>query len=271
MSFIEEELTKFQQWLVSNYIAIFESLIFGALLYIIYRGFSRQLTKMEKNGYLDETASSLIIRFLRYGAILAIVTFSLNQFGIQVDTLFGFLVLASSTVIGFAAMNTLGNAIAGLILMFSRPFKIGDRLSIDGQFMDVVDIDLIFTRMKTPDNIQVSIPNQKLIQTDIMDYGKDRVIRRRHTITAGYSDSHDKVEEVLLEAVKENTDILTDPAPFVWVTEFQSYAVEYTLFVHVNNSRRILEIDSAVRKAIMIQCEKYDIDLSTPSLIRNVQ
>lgn len=271
MSFIEGELVKFQLWLADNYIAIIESILFGVMIYVIFKGLSRQLTKMQKDGYVDETALSLINRFLRWGAILSVIAFSFNQFGIKVDTLLGFLVLASGTVIGFAAMNTLGNAIAGIILMFSRPFKIGDRLSLDGEFMDVVDIDLIFTRMRTPDNVHISIPNQKLIQTDIVDYGKERIIRRRHKITASYSDPQEKVEKALIEAANSVSGILEDPSPFVLVTDFQNFAVEYTLFVFINDSKRILLLDAAVRKAVMIQCEKYNIDLSTPSLIRNVE
>ena len=269
MSFLETELSKLYQWLSINYALIIESIIFSGVIYVFYKGFSRQVNNMKK--YVDETAISLINRFLRWGAIFIVISFSFNQLGIKVDNIVGFLVLASGTVFGFAAMNTLGNAIAGLILMFSKPFKIGDRLSLDGQFMDVVDIDLIFTRLKTPDNVYVSIPNQKLLQTNILDYGKDRVIRRRHTITASYGDSQEIVEKALLEAAEKISDVLVNPAPFVLVTDLQDFAVEHTLFVFVKESNRILEIDSAVRKAILIQCESHNIDLSTPSLIRKVE
>ncbi len=123
-------------------------------------------------------------------------------------------------------MNTLGNAIAGLIIMFSRPFRIGDRLYLDGQFMDVEDIDLIFTRMTTPDNVNVAIPNQKLLQTEIVDYGKEKVVRRSHAIKAGYSDSHETVETALLEAADKVEELSDAPEPYVWITEFQKYAVE---------------------------------------------
>ena len=101
-------------------------------------------------------------------------------------------------------------------------------------------------------------------------YGKERIIRRRHTISASYSDSHEIVERALLEAIESIKEVLREPVPYVWVTDLQNFAVEYTLFAYVNESSRILEIDSAVRKAILIHCEKYGIDLSSPNLIRNV-
>ncbi len=155
--------------------------------------------------------------------------------------------------------------------MISRPFKIGDRVFFDGKFADVEEIDLIYTRMKTTDNVIISIPNQKLIQTEIEDYGKGRIVRRRHAVTAGYEEPPEKIEEALLEAAGSVKGVLSDPNPFVWITEFQNYAVEYTLFVFIRNLKRILEIDSAVRKSIFEVCEREGIDISTPSLIRSLK
>ncbi|NIO38168.1 mechanosensitive ion channel, partial [Candidatus Bathyarchaeota archaeon] len=66
-------------------------------------------------------------------------------------------------IIGFAAINTIGNAIAGLIVMTSRPFEVGDRIFFEGQFADIVSIDLIYTKMVTLDNVLISVPNQELL------------------------------------------------------------------------------------------------------------
>ena len=270
MSSIEDALVDMQLWIANNYVSIIESIVFGIIIYFMYKGIINQLKKAQNDKYLDDTTLSILTRFLRWGAIFLVFSFSLNQLGIKIDNIVGFLFLASGTVIGFAAMNTLGNAIAGLILMFSKPFKIGDRLRIDDEFVDVVDIDLIFTRMKTPDNVHVSIPNQKLIQTDILDYGRERVIRRRHELSIGYSEAYEKVEQVLLESLENISGLLSDPSPFVLVTDLKDYAVEYTLFVFINEPNRIIEIDSEVRKAVLIHCEKKGLDLSTPSLIRTL-
>lgn len=83
------------------------------------------------------------------------------QFGIDIGVIVGFLALPEGTILGFAAMNTIGNAIAGIVAMISRPFKIGDRICFNGIFADAIAIDLIYTRMKTLDNVLVSIPNQE--------------------------------------------------------------------------------------------------------------
>lgn len=270
MSQFDNLLTIFP-WLYDNVDNFVISTIFLALAYVFYRFSSGQIGRLMVQGRLDETGASLLRRLFRWGSILAVLAFTFSQLGIHIDLLAGLLVLAGGTVLGFAAMNTLGNAIAGFILMISRPFRIGDRLYFEGQFMDVEDIDLIFTRMRTPDNVNIAVPNQKLLQTDVVDFGKERVIRRRHEITAGYSDPRETVEAALLEAARTVEELLDDPKPYVWITEFQSYAIEYTLFVFINEPRRVQEIDAKVRKEIMKACDKYEIDLSTPTLIRTLK
>lgn len=269
MNWLENLLNSFP-WLYRNGYNLLYSLLFTVLVYVFYRLFSRQIDRLHNDSRIDDTVAFLLRRLFKWSSSLIVLAFAFNQFGIKIDLIAGLLVLAGGTVIGFAAMNTIGNAIAGLIIMFSRPFKIGDRLYLEGQFMDVEDIDLIFTRMRTPDNVNVAIPNQKLLQTDIMDYGKERVVRRRHAITAGYGDSREMVETALLEAASRVEELSRDTKPYVWITEFQNYAVEYTLFIFIDDSRRIQEIDAKVRREILMACEKHGIDISTPTLIKNV-
>jgi small-conductance mechanosensitive channel len=258
-------------WLNTNIYNLIYSFVAVVIVYVFYIFLVRQIGRLKSDGRIDETVAFIVSRLLRWGSILLVLAFAITQFGIHIDLVAGLLVLAGGTVIGFAAMNTLGNAIAGFILMLSRPFRIGDRISFDGRFADVEAIDLIFTKIRTTDNVTISIPNQKLLQTEIEDYGKDRVVRRRHAVTAGYDEPPERVEAALLEAAGGVEGILKDPRPYVWITEFQSFAIEYTLFVFINDLKSILRIDSDVRRAVFDSCQRHGIDLSTPSMIRSVK
>jgi len=258
-------------WLNTNFYNLIYSFVAVVVVYVFYSLSVRQIRRLKSDGRIDETAAFIVLKLLRWGSILLVLAFAITQLGIHIDLVAGLLVLAGGTVIGFAAMNTLGNAIAGFILMVSRPFRIGDRISFDGRFADVEAIDLIFTKIRTTDNVTISIPNQKLLQTEIEDYGKDRVVRRRHAVTAGYDEPPERVEAALLEAAGGVEGILKDPRPYVWITEFQSFAIEYTLFVFINDLKSILRIDSDVRRAVFDSCQRHGIDLSTPSMIRSVK
>ena len=202
---------------------------------------------------------------------LAILTVVFAQFGIEIGVIAGLLALAGGTIIGFAAMNTIGNAIAGIIVMTSRPFKIGDRIFFNGQFADIEAIDLIYTRMRTLDNVLVSVPNQELLKSEIDNYGKKRVVRRCCSITGGYGLTAEQVEKALMEAASKVEDVLKNPKPYVWMTNFGEFAVEYTLYVFINQIKRLPEIDSNLKKTVLETVKRYGIDISTPRLIQRVE
>jgi len=271
MSVVEDFTGSAVQWLTQNTGNILYSAAAALVLYVFYRFSKRQIDRLGREGVFDETASFVLKRVFQWGSSIALVAFVIAQFGIKIDLVAGLLVLAGGTVIGFAAMNTLGNAIAGLIIMTSRPFRIGDRILLDGQFADVEEINLIYTRMVTADNVSVSIPNQKLLQTEIENYGKDSLVRRRFSVTAGYEEDPVRVKQALLEAAGDLEGVLASPEPHVWMTDFQSYAVEYTLYVYIKDARNILRIDASVRAAIFESCRRNGIDLITPTIIRSVE
>ena len=270
MSVIEEFTLSTLQWLTSNTANIIYSAAAAAVLYAFYRFSRRQLERLEAKSLLDETASFVLKRLFQWSSTLALIAFVIAQFGIKIDLIAGLLVLAGGTVIGFAAMNTLGNAIAGLIIMTSRPFRIGDRLNWKGRYVDVKEINLIYTKMTTPDNTTINVPNQTLLQTEIENYGKDTPIRRRYAVTAGHGDDPETVRRALLEAADSLPELLPDPQPYVWTTDLQDYAVEYTLYAYIDDPKKIQAIDAAARASILESCRRHGIDISTPTLIRGV-
>lgn len=252
-----------------------EKIVFSAIaaiiVFVAYKLLTRQITRLKEKGKLEENVAFTLKRIFQWVAGLVILAVVFAQFGIEIGIIAGLLALAGGTIIGFASMNTLGNAIAGIIVMTSRPFKIGDRIFFNGQFADIEAIDLIYTRMRTLDNVLVSVPNQELLKSEIDNYGKKRIVRRKCSITAGYELNAEQVETALLEAANKVEAVLKDPKPYVWMTKFGDYAVEYTLYVFINEIRRLPEIDANLRKTVLETCKSHKIDISTPRLLRSVQ
>jgi len=260
-------------WISSNSGKIVFSAVAIIVVVVIYRLLSRQIKRWKEQQKLEENVAFTLKRIFQWVAILAIVIIVFSMFGIDFGIVGGLLALAGGTIIGFAAMNTLGNAIAGIIVMTSRPFKIGDRIFFNGQFADVIAIDLIYTRMKTLDNVLVSVPNQELLKSEIDNYGKKSVVRRSCSITAGYELASELVESALQEAagklIKEEI-ILREPKPYVWITNFGDYAVEYTLYVYINKIKLLPKIDAILKRTVLETSKQYGIDISTPRLIQRV-
>jgi small-conductance mechanosensitive channel len=236
----------------------------------VYKLLTRQITRLKDQQKLEENIAFTLRRIFRWIAGLVVIVVIIAQFGIEVGVIAGLLALAGGTIMGFAAMNTIGNAIADIIVMTSRPFQIGDRIYLNGQFADVVAVDLIYTRMRTLANVLVSVPNQELLKSGIDNYGKKTNVRRSCAITAGYELDPKNVETALLEAASKVEGVLKDPKPYVWITEFGAFAVEYTLYVFVNQIKRLRKIDADLKRTVLETCKLHEIDISTPQLLRRV-
>jgi small-conductance mechanosensitive channel len=263
-------LSDFFEWFSLNQDRIVFSVIGIIVIFVVYKLLTRQITKLKEQRKLEENVAFTLNRAFQWVAGLAILAVLFAQFGIEIGIIAGLLALAGGTIIGFAAMNTIGNAIAGIIVMTSRPFRIGDRIFFNGQFADIVAIDLIYTRMRTLDNVLVSVPNQELLRSEIDNYGKKTVIRRSCSITAGYELTAEQVETALLEAASKVENVLKAPEPYVWMTKFGDYAVEYTLYIFINRIRQLPEIDANLKKTVLETCKRHKIDISTPRLIQRV-
>ena len=270
MSVLSDFLDFLFEWLSFYWRQIAFSAIAVVIVYVAYKLLIRQITKFREQRRLEESVAFSLTRILQWIAGVLVIAIIFAQFGIEIGIVAGLLALAGGTIVGFAAMNTLGNAISGIILMTSRPFKIGDRIFFNGQFADVVSVDLIYTRMRTLDNVLVSVPNQELLKSQIDNYEKRRRVRRSCSITAGYELDPKQVETALLEAASQVEGILKDPKPYVWMTAFKDFAVEYTLYFFTNEIKRLREIDAKLRMTVLEACTRHKIDISTPQLLRSV-
>jgi small-conductance mechanosensitive channel len=270
MSAMGDFLSSSYEWISSNLGRIVFSAVAVVAVFIVYKLITRQITKWKRQQKLEENIAFTLKRILQWFAALVVLAVAVAQFNIEIGIVAGFLALAGGTILGFAAMNTIGNAIAGIIVMTSRPFQIGDRIFFNGQFADVVAIDLIYTRMKTLDNVLISIPNQELLKSEIDNYGKKTVVRRHVSITVGYESNSKQIEEALLEAASGVEGVLDDPKPYVWITNFQNFAVEHTLYVFINRTRDLPQIEAELKRTVLETCKRHGIDLTTPSLIRSM-
>jgi len=260
-------------WVLSNLDKILFSVIVAIVGYLLYRFIAREITALKNRKRLEEHLAYTLNRIVKWVIIIVVLSAILAVFGVTPGVLAasGLLTLLGGTILGFAAINTIGNAIAGLIVMISRPFRVGDRIFFNGQFADVVAIELIYTKMLTLDNVLVSVPNQELLKAEIDNFGKKKVVRRHVTVTPGFEYDSRDVEKALLEAAGKVPRVLKEPKPYVWITKFQNYAVEYTLYAFINDIKGLPEIDAELHRTVLETCKRNKIDISTPLLLRQIQ
>ncbi len=259
------------EWVLSNIDNVLFSIVAVIVGYVLYKVIAREIARLKEQKRLEEHLAYTVNRVIKWVVVLVVLSAILASFGVTLGVISGLLTVLGGTIIGFAAINTIGNAIAGLIVMTSRPFRVGDRIFFKDQFADVIAIELIYTKMLTLDNVLVSVPNQEMLTTEIENFGKKKVIRRHVTVTPGYEYDSQEVEKALLEAADKVPRILKEPKPYVRITEFRDYAVEYTLYVFINEIKIMREIDAELYRTVLEACKRHKIDISTPLLLRQIQ
>jgi small conductance mechanosensitive channel len=250
-----------------NIILIALAIIIGWVIYAIFKNQIKRLQKQEK---LEEQTARNLKRIVKIIIILIIISMILIQFVEAIGLITSLFTLVGGTILGFAAISTFGNAIAGIIIMTSRPFIVGDYINHNDKIARVHEIKLIFTTLIDNDRIKISIPNQKLLSEETENLGRKEPIRRKVKITADYSEDHKKVENALLEAANSIPEVLKEPAPFVAISDFQNFALEYTLFFFIRDINSIMTIEANLRLSVLISVKKNGIDISTPSIVKKI-
>ncbi len=169
---------------------------------------------------LDAGARQAIGTITRYLVLIIGFLIILQTVGINLTTL-NVLAGAIGVGIGFGLQNIANNFISGLIILFERPIKIGDRIEVGQVVGDVIEIGARSTKVLTNDNITIIIPNSKFITENVVNwkYNDDKV-RFRIPVSVAYGSDVRLVEKLLLEVARENPDVLADPAPVVRLLEF---------------------------------------------------
>jgi small-conductance mechanosensitive channel len=178
--------------------------------------------------------------------------------------------VAIGTIIGFSSRNTISNAIAGILLLSSRPFSIGDRIHTteENQLIgDVMEIALLYTKIKTIRNELVVIPNQILLQRQIINYSGLEYLAASVKISLTYDIDRVKAEFLLIEAAKNTNGISIDKeVPFVLITELNTLGVVYELRAFTNKTNEFLKIQSDLRKNIFDIFYENKINMTVPNI-----
>jgi small-conductance mechanosensitive channel len=257
-------------WFNENIVPLLISILTVIIAYLIYFFLKKQISRLERKETIDKTNARNILSLLKITVSIVVITLLSIQFSETFSLYAGVFTVAAGTVIGFAAMNTLGNVISGLIIMVSKPFKVGDRIMYRNRLADVIDIKLVYTVLKDIEGVNISVPNLQLLKEEIQNYGQDRILRRDIKISVGYDVDPRLVEKALFDASAKFTNILKFPEPRVDVYDYFDYAIHYRLIVFINNSKIIPKFDFDLRKAVYYSCKDFKIDLATPSLIKSV-
>ena len=167
----------------------------------------------------------------------------------------------------FGSSSAITNIIAGLVITYMRPFKIGDRIKIGEITGDVLEKTLLVTRIKTIKNEIITIPNSSVLSgntTNYSSYAKENGLIIYTTVTIGYDVPWKNMHQALIEAALRTELILKKPAPFVLQTSLEDFYVSYQINAYTKEASKQALIYSNLHQNIQDVCNERGIEIMSP-------
>ncbi len=205
-----------------------------------------------------------IIRFLLYAFMIAMIYPYLpgSDSGVfqGISVFVGLIIsLGSSTVIG--------NIIAGLVITYMRPFKLGDRIQLNETTGNVIEKTPFVTRLRTPKNEVVTIPNSFIMSSHTTNYSasaRQYGLIIHSTVTIGYDVPWRQVHQLLINAARQTTGVLPEPKPFVLETELSDYYPCYQINAYIKDADKLGDIYSDLHQNIQDVFNEAGVEIMSP-------
>lgn len=227
------------RWCLNTGIRIIISLVILIVSFRLITVISRRIeNRLKKNDKLDKT----IVRVLSYSGKLAariiVVICLVGYLGIDTSGLTA-LVTSLGVCVGLAVNGALSNLAGGILIIFTRPFKVDDYIEVEGTDSvsgTVEDIRIVTTKLRTPDNKVIYVPNGVLSNSNIINYSEKETRRVDFDFTVDYNTDFEKAKALIAAICSSHSLVLPDPAPFIRVSEHGERGVKITTRVWVKSS-----------------------------------
>jgi small conductance mechanosensitive channel len=209
---------------------------------------------------LDPPVRMLLVRIVKIVVLLFTAVIALEALGIPIAPLIAGIGVAG-VGIGLALQGVLSNVMAGLSIIFTKPFKVGEHISLLGVRGDVVTIDIFTTVLLHPDRSRIVIPNRKIVGEILHNFG---AIRQIHiTVGVAYATNLNEAQACAREIVSRHPQVLKDPAPFVGISALGDSAItiEVAPWVAVQDFGTV---QAELHQAIVEQFRAHKIEIPFP-------
>ncbi|KQC28811.1 mechanosensitive ion channel family protein [Flagellimonas eckloniae] len=182
---------------------------------------------MSKSKY-DESLQRFLLNLVSWALKIFLIIIVISRLGVDVTT-FAAVIAAAGLAIGLALQGSLSNFAGGVLLMIFKPYKIGDLVEAQGVLGVVKEIEIFTTKLVSPENKLLIVPNGAMANGNITNYTAEGKIRVDTVIGVAYEEDIKQVKEVLMEVLTSNPKVLQEPAPSVNVLELADSSVNFAV------------------------------------------
>ena len=216
----------------------------------------KKFLKSKRFERVDRTAMSFISNFIKIALYIVLIIIIVSIMGVPMASVITVFATAGAAI-ALAVQGSLSNLMGGIMLLIFRPISVGEYVTISGNSGTVQEVGIFYTRIKTPDNVNISIPNGTMTSSVITNYSREELRRADIAVDVAYGSDIALVKETILNVIEANEKALKEPAaPFIRVTAMTDSSLQFTVRVWCKASDLLAfksdfyeEIDAAFCKA----------------------
>ncbi len=241
-------------------------LVIGILAIKFIKWFMKRLMNRTNS---DPTLIRFAMNITTWGLRIFLIVMVIGALGIETSAFVAALG-ALGLAIGLSLQGSLSNFAGGVLIIVFKPFHIGDFIESQGEGGTVTDIQILYTRLLTPTNQVVYIPNGSLSNGTIKNYSKEPIRKADLTIGVGYGSDIKQVKSVLARVIEMDENILKEPAPVIRVRELADSSVNFQVFAWATNET-FWQMLSDFKENAKIELDKEGIEIPFPQRDLNVK
>lgn len=191
-------------------------------------------SKFIERSNIENTAGSFLISLIRVVLYILVAIIALSMLNVPMTSIVT-VIGTAGLAIGLALQNSLSNLAGGFIILFSKPFKSGDLIEIDNSLGTVNSIGILYTKIITPDNKSIFIPNGKITDAKIINYSEISTRRVDLSFDISYDNDFEKAKNIIKKVIESDSLILREPEPLVRMNAQKESSLGICVQVWTNN------------------------------------
>lgn len=261
---LEEMLSNLLRWIATGGVKLIVGLIILLIGWKVINKVVKVMNSFMRKKNVDLTLSSFLDSFVSIILKIILVISIIEYVGGQATSLAAILGSAG-LAIGLALQGSLSNFAGGVIILFLRPFKVGDYIDGAGQSGTVEKIGIFYTYLLTPDNKQILIPNGNLSNGTVMNYSAKDTRRVDLTFSVGYEQDILRVKKVLEEIVATEPLVLKQPEHFIALSQHGDSTINFAVRVWCNTAD-YWTIYFNLLERVKVKFDEEDISIPFPQM-----
>ena len=233
---------------------------------VLYLAREVEAGRLKFNGFYPDWAMPTfhIIRFLLYAFMIAMIYPYLP--GASSGVFQGISVFVG-LIVSLGSSTVIGNIIAGLVITYMRPFKMGDRIKLNDTIGNIIEKTPLVTRIRTPKNEVVTVPNSFIMSSHTVNYStsaREYGLIIHTEVSIGYDVPWRRVNPLLIEAALNTPGVVDDPRPFVLETSLSDWYPVYQINAYIKDANRMSQIYSDLYQNIQDKFNEAGIEIMSP-------